>query len=86
VASSIRQALGAGQQIEAHDHVFRLNGHNAPGSGTLLSQDLGHRTEFRGLSSAAVTGGAPTVFRCLPHHINIWFILKRSSSPMALTW
>ena len=48
---------GAGPQIEAHDHVFRLNGHNAPGRFTLKANDFGHRTEFRALSSAAIDAG-----------------------------
>lgn len=48
---------GAGPQIESHDHVFRLNGHNAPGTFTLRANDFGHRTEFRALSSAAINAG-----------------------------
>lgn len=48
---------GAGAQIEAHDHVFRLNGHNPPGSFSRLARDMGHRTDFRALSSAAINAG-----------------------------
>jgi hypothetical protein len=62
---------GAGPQIEAHDHVFRLNGHNAPGTFTLRANDFGHRTDFRALSSAAINAG-----RVGYHFSRRYFVVK----------
>ena len=41
---------GAGMQIEAHDWVIRLNGHNAPKKFSRDAKDMGSRTDVRAIT------------------------------------
>ena len=42
---------GAGMQIEAHDWVIRLNGHNAPKKFSRDAKDMGSRTDVRAITA-----------------------------------
>ena len=48
---------GAGMQIEAHDWVIRLNGHNAPKKFSRDAKDMGSRTDVRAITAALVNIG-----------------------------
>ena len=48
---------GAGMQIEAHDWVIRLNGHNAPRRFSRDAKDFGSRTDVRSVTAVLIDIG-----------------------------
>eukprot|EP00959_Pyramimonas_sp_CCMP1952_P464927 9487410-Pyramimonas_sp.AAC.1 len=45
----------AGAVIDMHDHVFRVNAHNAGNKNSQQARDFGARTSIRTLTAALIT-------------------------------